>query len=369
MFLFTTPASSPAAAAAETAAPRAGGPIVDAIRTGSERTGADFDYLLNTASRESSLDPAAKARTSSASGLFQFIEQTWLGVVKGAGASHGLGEFADAITEVQPGRYDVADPQTKARILSLRNDPQTAAVMAGEFTRRNGQTLGSLIGRQPTDGELYAAHFMGAAGAADLIKAAQARPTAAAAELFPDQAAANRPIFYDRTSGAPRSVADVYATLTAQGRAMAKLPGDPAAWRTPRAPEEPVAAPAYVDHPGGPAIYGLFRTEGARGPLNQAVERLWSGQPVRAVADAPGFFPRTAALQASPSDAPAPGAIPSITARAAGATVDVPLPPPRPAALANVSVAVPAAAKPAASPAARKGPLNLLAFLKSTVTR
>jgi hypothetical protein len=369
MFLFTTPASSAAAASADTAVPRPAGEVVDAIRTGSEKTGADFDYLLKTASRESSLDPAARARTSSASGLFQFIEQTWLGVVKGAGANHGLGEYAQAITEVKPGRYDVSDPQTKAHILSLRNDPQTAAVMAGEFTRRNEQTLGSLIGRLPTDGELYAAHFMGAAGAADLIKAAQSRPTAAAADLFPDHAAANRAIFYDKASGTPRTVSDVYSNLTAQGRALAKLPGDPATWRIPQAQQEPIAAPAYVEHPGGPAIYGLFRTEGARGPLNQAVEKLWSGQPARAVSAAPGFFPRTASLQSPVSDAPAPGAIPAAAAKGAAQPADVPLPPVRPASLPAVRPAPAAPAAASALPGTRKGPLDLLAFLKPTVTR
>ncbi|HLV85239.1 MAG TPA: transglycosylase SLT domain-containing protein [Devosia sp.] len=43
-----------------------------------DRNGVDFDYLLQTAMRESSLNPQAKAQTSSAVGLFQFLESTWL---------------------------------------------------------------------------------------------------------------------------------------------------------------------------------------------------------------------------------------------------------------------------------------------------
>src|SRR5437868_1566523 len=64
--------------------------VTAAIQLASARTGVQFDYLLNQARIESSLNPEARARTSSATGLFQFIEQTWLGMVKQHGAAHGL---------------------------------------------------------------------------------------------------------------------------------------------------------------------------------------------------------------------------------------------------------------------------------------
>jgi hypothetical protein len=47
------------------------GPIRDAARA----TSASFDYLLKTTLRELNLNPGAKAPTSSATGLFQFIDQ------------------------------------------------------------------------------------------------------------------------------------------------------------------------------------------------------------------------------------------------------------------------------------------------------
>ena len=94
--------------------------VTAAIQLASARTGVQFDYLLNQARIESSLNPEARARTSSATGLFQFIEQTWLGLVKATGADHGLGSLAQSIAEVKPGRYDVADPATKQKILDLR---------------------------------------------------------------------------------------------------------------------------------------------------------------------------------------------------------------------------------------------------------
>jgi len=349
MFLFTTPA--PAPATAQTAAGKtpanAPAPVVEAIRTGSQRTGADFGYLLTTAQRESALDPDARARSSSASGLFQFIEQTWLGVVKGTGAQHGLGPYADQISE-RGGRYDVADPQARAQILALRNDPKVSAVMAGELTRRNSAALAGALGRAPSDGELYAAHFMGPRGAADLIRTAQTNPRARAADLFPDQAAANRAIFFDRASGQAKSVSEVHATLvTGQGKlavpAVPRLAADPSTWL---GMTEPIAAPAYAA--GGPAMHGLFRTEGARGPINQTVQRLWAGRPGAIAADAPKFFPRTAALGATASDASPVSATPPESKAA-----DVPLPPERPASL-----------KRTAAPA-RGQPLDLTAIRRS----
>jgi hypothetical protein len=68
-----------------------------ALQYASRSTGVDFDYLLATAQRESNLDPAAQARTSSARGLFQFIESTWLATFKRAGPSHGYGDLAQRI--------------------------------------------------------------------------------------------------------------------------------------------------------------------------------------------------------------------------------------------------------------------------------
>ena len=50
--------------------------VVDAIRDASKRSGVDFKFMLAKAQTESSFDPSAKARTSSASGLYQFIEST-----------------------------------------------------------------------------------------------------------------------------------------------------------------------------------------------------------------------------------------------------------------------------------------------------
>jgi hypothetical protein len=201
--------------------------LAGALRTASARSGAPFEYLLRTAVRESGLDPSARARTSSATGLFQFIEQTWLELVKEEGPRLGLATEASMIEKTGRGTFRVADAEARRNILSLREDPAIASMMAGEFTRRNSAYLAAELGRRPTQGELYIAHFLGADGASRLIRHAANIPDAAAAELFPAQATANRGIFY--AGGRSRSIAEVYAGLVSKhGDAPLDLPADAA---------------------------------------------------------------------------------------------------------------------------------------------
>ena len=110
--------------------------VTGAIQQASQATGTSFNYLLATAQVESGLNPQAGASTSSARGLFQFIETTWLATIKQAGAALGLGRYADAITQTASGNYEVRDPTLRSEILKLRNDPNANALMAGAFTRR-----------------------------------------------------------------------------------------------------------------------------------------------------------------------------------------------------------------------------------------
>lgn len=166
-----------------------------AIRRAADATGVNFSLLVETARRESALNPNARASTSSASGLFQFIESTWLDMVRRHGADHGLGAQATAL---QSG----ANAETRRDILALRSDPELSARMAGELARENATTLEARLGRSPNAGELYAAHVMGPNGALRLIEAAQ-QGVPNAVSLFPREAAANRGLFY--ANGQPRS--------------------------------------------------------------------------------------------------------------------------------------------------------------------
>jgi hypothetical protein len=207
----------------------AGSTVTGAIRQASQATGTSFNYLLATAQVESGLDPRAGASTSSARGLFQFIDQTWLGTIKQSGATLGYGRYADAITQTASGHYQVNDPAMRQEILKLRNDPTANAVMAGAFTKANAAILTNKLGRPPSESELYIAHFLGAGGAARLITLAANSPGATAADFFGHAAHANGSIFYDRTTGAARSLAQVRNVLTARYDVARSNQGPPSA--------------------------------------------------------------------------------------------------------------------------------------------
>jgi hypothetical protein len=189
--------------------------VESAIQRASSATGVDFTFLMGTAKRESGYNPAAKARTSSASGLFQFVDQTWLSTLKKHGAKYGYARYADLIQQGSDGKYRVTGDEARKAVLGLKLDPHAASLMAGELASDHASYLRGRVGRSPTSGELYAAHFLGPQGSARLIEAVGNSPGASAAAMFPDAAAANRSIFY--REGRAATVSEVYANLTRTG--------------------------------------------------------------------------------------------------------------------------------------------------------
>ncbi|RDJ27891.1 lytic transglycosylase domain-containing protein [Bosea caraganae] len=356
MFLFSTP---------PTRETQSANPVVDAIREGAQKTGAGFDYLLKTAQRESALEPDAKAKTSSATGLFQFIEQTWLSMVKQEGPKQGLGNLASAISTDDSGRLSVPDPAAREKILQLRNDPQVAALMAGAFTQKNRDQLASSLGRQPQAGELYMAHVLGARGASDLIRTAESDPARVAAKDFPDAAAANRGIFFDK-AGRARSAQEVYGVLAAS-HANTQLAATTAANASAgnasaQGADQPVPIAAALAPGRAKGLIGLFSTEGSRAPVSPAVANLWttpraSNSRLASLDPADRYFPRQTQNGAVPAAADAVAAKPASAATAL--PVSAPLPPTRP-----VDLTQPASvqARPAAKPR-RAAPLDLSSFM------
>ena len=240
-------------------------PIVqDGVRAAIQRaataTGVDFSLLVETARRESALNPNARAGTSSATGLFQFIDSTWLGMVARHGDAHGLGAEAAALRQGVGGA-------ARREILALRSNPEISARMAGELARENANTLQARLGRAPSAGELYAAHVMGSGGALRLIEAAaQGAPSAAA--IFPREAAANRGLFF--ASGEPRSAQSLLDRLGFDADASmgaARAPND-----SPRgeAPMSPALAQALF----AVALLPLLRSGGEESQRRDPLEAL-----------------------------------------------------------------------------------------------
>jgi len=205
------------------------------------KSGVDFNYLVQTAMRESALNPSAKAQTSSAVGLFQFLEKTWLEVMKLDGPRLGYGQYAQAIKQTDNGDFVIQNSQLRRKILALREDPQISSDLAAAYTRRNGEYLSAKFGRQPSPGELYIAHFLGARGAEKMFNAGLTNPDQIAANLFPQQANANRKIFYD--SAGARTVREVYQALVAKNGQSGPLPSQ----QTAAAPSQQTAAAAVQE--------------------------------------------------------------------------------------------------------------------------
>lgn len=205
---------------------RGTGGVEAAVRLASQRTGVDFSYLMEKAAVESGFRTDVKAATSSATGLYQFIDSTWLATVKEHGAKHGLGQYANAIDTRPDGRYFVSDPDTRREILDLRKDPTASALMAAEFTRDNKEYLEKNVSGNIGSTELYLAHFLGAQGGAKFLNAMKESPNRKASELFPDAAGANRAVFYDKTTGDPKTLKQIYDRFDAKFR-----DGDP--WQAP----------------------------------------------------------------------------------------------------------------------------------------
>jgi len=167
--------------------------VLNAIQSASGKTGVNFAYMVQQAAAESNFKPEAKAKTSSATGLYQFINSTWLEMVE----KHG-------------DKYGIDQNQSRSDLLDLRKDPEAASYMAAEFAAGNQEFLERHWGGEVGSTELYFAHFMGAGGASGFLKAHDANPNQQAALLFPEAAKANRNVFYDTATGRAKSLNEVY---------------------------------------------------------------------------------------------------------------------------------------------------------------
>jgi hypothetical protein len=188
--------------------------VLKGIRQASQTTHVDFGYLMAQAEQESGFQSNAKASTSSATGLFQFIDSTWLDMVRQHGAKHGIGQLAEHVTSDASGRPHVADPFMRERILALRKDPRISAALAGEFAQDNKTEVERALGRPAGKTDLYLAHFLGAGGATEILKAIRHDGSTPAVDILPGAASANRSVFFDATTGEPRTVADLYRNFS-----------------------------------------------------------------------------------------------------------------------------------------------------------
>jgi hypothetical protein len=187
--------------------------IAVSIERASKSTGINYKYLLAKADQESSFNTKAKSKTSTAEGMYQFTDGTWLYMIKKHGAKYGLNRYADKIMKIN-GKYFTSSKKEHDEILNLRSNPQIATIMAAEYAKENYMVLENFLKRNPNASELYIAHFMGPTGAMKLFDAINKNPKQKAKNIFPSAAKANKNIFYDWRTKKERSVEEVKEYLS-----------------------------------------------------------------------------------------------------------------------------------------------------------
>lgn len=173
---------------------------VEAARSASALANTSFSGVLSQVSQESTFKADAKNRTSSAVGPAQFLESTWLDMMRRHGAAYGLGDLASQI-QVKGGKPVVANAKVRAHILELRKDPHLSAGMAARYLDEVGAKLEKSMGRPVTVVEKRMAYLFGPYGASKLLKTAAADPHAKAVDVLPNAARANPRLFRDAHGG------------------------------------------------------------------------------------------------------------------------------------------------------------------------
>lgn len=160
------------------------------------QTADNIDYGRGTTIMGADGQPA-----SSATGVMQFTNGTFLDVMRAPGVAARIGVDITGMSEAQ--------------ILELRKDPYVATMAGAALAEQNKRSLQSVLGRPVNDAELYMAHFLGAGGATALISAFQGQPEQSAAALLPEAAKDHRSLFY-ASNGRALTVREVYGNISTQ---------------------------------------------------------------------------------------------------------------------------------------------------------
>lgn len=161
--------------------------VAPTITAAAEAIGLDAKLALSVAGIESSFKTMAKSRSSSAAGLFQFIDDTW----KEQMLAHG--------------------PRLGIPANATQFDPVANSLLGAAYLRSNKESLEKSTGKQIGDTELYLAHFLGLGGARKFLSA---DPNEKAAKVLPSASSSNVPIFFE--GARPRTISEVHDVMRAK---------------------------------------------------------------------------------------------------------------------------------------------------------
>jgi len=181
-------------------------PIVGAIRMASIKNNFDFAYMMELAETESSFRYNIKSKSSSAKGLYQFIETTWLTMLRKHGAKYKLDNEAQTY-----------NPIIEKELIALRSNPRLSALISVDFQKINlNREKCYLQDREISRTDLYLSHFLGINDSIVFLQQLKKTPKAIAADSFTAAAKYNKYIFYNRKkhiSKSPSDMQEVYNKL------------------------------------------------------------------------------------------------------------------------------------------------------------
>ncbi len=193
--------------------PRIPAGVMDAIRSAAQESGIDPHLLAAVAWRESRFDPGARSQRSSAKGLLQFTEGTWLQAIRDYGAQHGAGAYAAAVQRQRSGALAVPDARLRSDILQRRSDPVLSAELAAEGMRLQRAAMQDRLGRSVRSADLYLLHVLGPSGSARFLSAVAQHPTASSLEVASPKVLYNAGLL--ARDHRPMTVANTYAAVEA----------------------------------------------------------------------------------------------------------------------------------------------------------
>ncbi len=148
--------------------------IISDIYAASKKTETSFELLLIKAMIESDLGRVTTSKTSTARGTFQFIEPTWLILMKRYGHRIGYSDYADAIEINRQTRLPQIKGEskiTRSDILSLRENTKIAALIKSYQIKDESKVLQNFKnGGRINATDHYIAHMLGLSQAREFYK-------------------------------------------------------------------------------------------------------------------------------------------------------------------------------------------------------
>lgn len=175
-----------------------------AIDQASRATNVSPEFMNALIGHESGGRSDAKNPMSTATGHGQFIESTWLRLMREHGPEYGL-----------------PPDMPRDDVLRLRNNEHWSALMVGVYTNENIRDMEARVGRPIKPGEAYLGHFLGAEVAGRMLRAADdgwgGRP--ASRIVSREAMEANRQVFFNG-----RRERTIQEVIDLQGRNFTRVP-------------------------------------------------------------------------------------------------------------------------------------------------